>query len=209
MCSPNLVCLLERLEFAGDGCGSSVLVFLWTAGDLTGSVSHQSGMIKRTEHSWPVISDLGGAPVYLSSGCSWGCAAVCPHCQTTLMPPQAWTLSAWQSVFWWRVMISLLYSWKKTQKVNFKLRTCVVCIDAALHLLTSRIFCRRLRLSMSCGVCPAESLLLSLLLRLVALGLWAFCTLKTTKSAQIGCKRETIIYYLKATCVSFLCLSIE
>lgn len=68
---------------------------------------------------------------------------------------------------------------EENTKVNFKFRICVIGIYAALRQLTSRIFCRRLRLSMSCGVCPTASLLFSLLLRLVVLGLCAFLTLKT------------------------------
>lgn len=66
---------------------------------------------------------------------------------------------------------------EENTKVNFQFRICMIGIDVALLHLTSRIFCRRLRLRMSCGVCPA-SFLLSLLLLLVVLGLCAFLTLK-------------------------------
>lgn len=73
----------------------------------------------------------------------------------------------------------LVILWEESTKVTFIFRICLMGIDAALRRLTSRIFCRRLRLRMSCGACPTASLLFSLLLRLVGLRLCSFLTLKT------------------------------
>lgn len=138
-----------------------------------------SDMIKRTEHSCTVISDLRGAPsipvirIFLRM-----CRGVSP------LSNDIDAAAVWDSFC---VAVRLLVKGndflvillEENTKVNFKFRICMVGIYAALLHLTSRIFCRRLRLSMSCGVCPTASLLFSLLLRLVVLGLCAFLTLKT------------------------------
>lgn len=138
-----------------------------------------SDMIKRTEHSCTVIADLRGAPgipvirMFLRM-----CRGVSPLSND--VDAAAVLDSLCVAV---RLLVKgndfLVILLEENTKVYFRFRICMIGIDAAFLHLTSRIFCRRLRLSVSCGVCPTASLLFSLLLRLVVLGLSAFFTLKT------------------------------
>lgn len=80
MCSTHLVCLSVRLSFAGDGCASPVFVFLWTTGDLTGSVSHQVSRLKGQKTAAPSYLIQEEPRAYLSPGSFWGCAAACLRC---------------------------------------------------------------------------------------------------------------------------------
>lgn len=111
--------------------------------------------------------------------------------------------SLWTAVLLWvegnDFLVILL---EESTQLNSRFRVYVMGI--CLHL-TSRIFCRMLRLSMSCGVCPTLSLLLSLLLRLDTLTLCALVTLKTGKARHqegLGVKERLLFLYVNGTRVS-------
>lgn len=90
------------------------------------------------------------------------------------------------------------------ESTQFNSKFGIYVTGICLHL-TSRIFCRMFRLSMSCGVWRTLSLLLSLLLRLVTLRLCALVTLKTGKARHqegLGVKERLLFLYVKGTRVS-------